>query len=102
MIASTEKVRSSPHLIRLKSNPSREYRRTLVVQVNLALGLGCRRVVIDCSAWKQLDLIVLSALVCCARTCEEHRVEFELENLPNEMRGRIIALSLADRLGIHV
>jgi hypothetical protein len=87
--------------IALEAHPNQSYRRELLVRVADALSRGDRRVVVDCSAWSQLDLIVLSALVSCARRCNDGGAEFELENLDEAMRSRIRALSLGDRLGLH-
>lgn len=87
--------------ITLEGHPDQAYRRELPLRVADALRRGDRRVVIDCAAWSQLDLIVLSALVSCARHCDEEEAEFELENLDGTMRSRILALRLGDRLRIR-
>jgi len=65
-----------------------------------AVDAGVNRVVIDCSEWADLDLMVLSSLVACATTCSEKGVEFELENLGAAVRSGVHALHVADRLGI--
>ena len=61
---------------------------------------GKERIVIDCAAWSELDLILLSGLVDCAGACVEHGVSFELVNMRRELKSRIQALLLAERLGI--
>jgi anti-anti-sigma regulatory factor len=86
--------------IELDGNPDLSYRRRLRKEVESALGRGDRRVVVDCASWSHLDLIVLSALVNCAKACDEEGAEFELENLDGCMRSRIVALSLGHRLGL--
>lgn len=87
--------------IRLPAIPHASYRRTLQQRVRDALDQGRDRVVIDCRAWEELDLIVLSALVDCAGACVEKGVSFELSNLRRELRARIQSLLLAERLGIR-
>ena len=90
----------STYRIELRSSPDASYRRQLRTEVEGALERGDRRVVVNCATWLQLDLIVLSALVNCAKACDEEGAEFELENLDATMRSRIVALSLGHRLGL--
>lgn len=100
MIA-TSQTTATTFRIELERQPTQSYRRELPLRVSDALRRGDRRVVVDCSAWSQLDLIVLSALVSCARRCDEEGAEFELENLDGTMRTRILALSLGERLRLR-
>ena len=98
-------IAPAPHLsntyrIDLNASPDPSYRRQLRKDVEGALSRGDRRVVVNCASWSQLDLIVLSALVNCAKACDEEGAEFELENLDGGMRTRIIALSLGRHLGL--
>ena len=61
---------------------------------------GQSRIVVDCAAWRQLNLMLLSALVACADACADRDTMFELLNLSDDMRHKIEALRLADRLGL--
>jgi hypothetical protein len=87
--------------LRLQANAGSAYRRELPKTVVSALQRGDRKVIIDCEAWLQLDLILLSALVNCAKVCCDRGAQFELENLGGEMRAKIEALGLAQRLQLH-
>lgn len=100
MIAASYET-STAFSIRLPAVPNPSYRRTLRSRVGDALDHGQDRIVIDCAAWAELDLIVLSALVDCAGACVEKGVSFELVNLRRELRARIQSLLLAERLGIQ-
>jgi len=57
--------------------------------------------VVDCNAWKRLDLGVLSALIHGAKACAIHGATFELVNLGKELRSDIDALRLTGRLGLY-
>ena len=74
--------------------------RDLRTRVDQALLRGERHVVVDCKAWKQLDLRMLSALIQCASTCREHGASFEIANISNELRADVRALQLNERLGL--
>jgi anti-anti-sigma regulatory factor len=63
-----------------------------------ALELGKKHVVLDCSQWKKLDLMVLSALVRCADVFSSRGATLEIVNLPNEIHAAIRELRLHHRL----
>lgn len=65
-----------------------------------ALGLGERRVIVDCSGWLQLDLRLLSALIRCAKMCRERGAEFELVNVGDHVRADIRELRLDRHVGL--
>ena len=85
----------------LRANGTVAYRHALRRGVAEALREGGSRIVVDCSSWHELDLLVLSVLMDCARTCDERGVGFELENLGGDLRARIQALRLGGRLGLR-
>lgn len=88
--------------IRLEAQPSPAYRRNLVRSVIDAMDRGDSRIVIDCAAWRQLNLVLLSAIVGCADACAERDAAFELANVSDDMRRHIEALMLADRVGLTI
>jgi anti-anti-sigma regulatory factor len=102
VIASHPETVPSFYRIRFQADPRIGYRREVRRRVAAALDRGERGIVVDCSSWSDLDLILLSALVDCATICEERGADFELENLTNELRARIEALHLGDRLHLTV
>jgi hypothetical protein len=51
--------------------------------------------------WLRRDLIVLRALVNCARPCSAVGAELERENLTSNMRSRIPALGIEERLCVR-
>ena len=63
-----------------------------------ALELGKKHVVLDCSQWKKLDLMVLSALVRCADVFSSRGATLEIVNLSNEIHASIRELRLHHRL----
>ena len=65
-----------------------------------ALDAGRRHVVVDCEDWKQLDLMLLSALLRCAKAFARQGARFELANLSPEMRANVRELRLLDRLKV--
>jgi anti-anti-sigma regulatory factor len=89
-----------PFAIRLPATSPVAFRRTLRARVDQALGDGREGIEVDCATWSDLDLIMLSALVACASACGERGVRFELVNLRRELRERIEALRLDERLGL--
>ena len=95
----TQQIRSALR-IRLESKPTATYRRALKRSVLNALQRGRRRVVFDCAALAEMDLILLSYVIGCARECDARGVAFELDNLDPEVRSKIQALSLDHRLGL--
>jgi anti-anti-sigma regulatory factor len=77
------------------------YRRFLRSAILAALDRGHRQVVVDCDAWKRLELGLLSALIHCAKACAVRGASFELVNLAKELRSDIDALRLTRRLGLY-
>src|SRR5262245_12488963 len=86
--------------IRLESQPCASYRHELRRSVVGAIERGEKRIVIDCDEWRQLDLVMLSALVGLAVRCAEQGVLFELTSLDPDLQSRIEALRLSSRLGL--
>jgi anti-anti-sigma regulatory factor len=76
-------------------------RRALRAEVLAALERGHQQVVIDCRLWNSLDLGVLSALIQCAKVCDQRLASFEMVNVGREISLAIDALRLAGRLGLH-
>ena len=74
------------------------YRRRLRAEIITALACGRRAFVVDCSAWDRIDLAVLSVLIQCAKVCGDQQADFELINVPSEVRSSIHALRLEHRL----
>jgi anti-anti-sigma regulatory factor len=74
----------------------REFGRTILA----ALDRGRTRVVIDCAAWGQLDISLLSALVRCADVFRRQGGELELVNVPSKIIASIRELRLHHRLGL--
>lgn len=68
--------------------------------VRQALQQGDRHFVVDCGAWNQLDLSMLSSLIQCATACREHGASFEVANMSTELRADVLALQLGERLGL--
>jgi len=90
----------SAHFEILREKNTAHQARDLRARVRHALQRGERHVVVDCTAWNQLDLSMLSALIQCASTCREHGASFEIANISNELRADVRALQLNERLGL--
>ena len=86
--------------VELPGEVNESYRRGLQSDILRALENGERRVVIDCDAWRRLDLPLLSTLIQCAKSCDNQGAMFEIVNITPEMRACIKALRLHDRLGL--
>jgi len=86
--------------IKLESNRSPMYRRGLRERVTGALEEGLQHVIIDCSSWADLDLLMLSAVVGCANACRERGAYFRIENLRTSLHSEIASLHLAERIGL--
>jgi anti-anti-sigma regulatory factor len=95
------RVELEPCQIQLVGDFDDGYRRSLRSAILAALDLGHRQVVVDCGAWKRLDLGVLSALIHGAKACAVRGASFELVNLAKELRSDIDALRLTGRLGLY-
>lgn len=74
----------------------RQFGRTVLA----ALDNGARHVVVDCSEWRKLDVVLLSALVRCADVFSSRDALFELVNLTPEMRANLRELRLQNRLRV--
>jgi anti-anti-sigma regulatory factor len=72
----------------------------LRTRVRQELQDGGRHLVVDCEAWNQFDLGVLSSLIQCASACREHGASFEIANMSNDIRQNVQDLQLAGRLGL--
>ncbi len=75
--------------------------KALRASVHESLQHGDRHLVFDCEAWSELDVSMLSSLIQCAAACRENGAQFEVENVSREMKERVRALGLVERLGIH-
>jgi ABC-type transporter Mla MlaB component len=90
-----------PYRVELAADFDSPYRKTLRHDVLDALERGHRRVEIDCSTWRQLDLAMLSALIQCAKACDQQTASFEMLNVGRDIKTAIEALRLDDRLGLR-
>ena len=84
--------------VRLSKDFDGAYRRRLRAEIITALACGRREFIVDCSAWDRIDLSVLSVLIQCAKACGDRQADFELVNVPSEVRSSIHALRLEHRL----
>jgi anti-anti-sigma factor len=84
--------------VRLSKDFDGAYRRRLRAEIITALACGQRQFIVDCSAWDRIDLAVLSVLIQCAKACGDQQADFELVNVPSEVRSSIHALRLEHRL----
>jgi anti-anti-sigma regulatory factor len=84
--------------VRLAKDFDGAYRRRLRAEIITALACGRREFIVDCSAWDRIDLAVLSVLIQCAKVCGDQQADFELINVPSEVRSSIHALRLEHRL----
>jgi len=91
---------TSGYRIELSTGATAPSRKELRRGVGAALARGERRIVVDCGSWETPDLILMSALVGCARLCVQEGAHFELANLGGEMRSTLCDLKLATRLGL--
>jgi len=73
-------------------------RRQLKRTVSAAIEEGSQRVVLDCSRWARMDLVLLSTLVYCANTCTEAGVTFEMQNVARDLLASIDSLHLRSKL----
>lgn len=98
MLSANYSSASSVFRIQLGNSVTAPSRRELRRGVGAALARGERRIVVDCESWETPDLILMSALVGCARLCDVEGADFELANLGGEMRSTLQDLKLAERL----
>jgi anti-anti-sigma factor len=84
--------------VRLSKDFDGAYCRRLRAEIITALACGRREFIVDCSAWDRIDLSVLSVLIQCAKACGDRQADFELVNVPSEVRSSIHALRLEHRL----
>jgi anti-anti-sigma regulatory factor len=87
-------------MIPVEQDGSSSYRRALADRVQTEIREGHRQIVLDCSNWKELDLLLLSAVVKCADTCSQMRADFELANLKPTLKSVVDALHLSKRLNL--
>jgi anti-anti-sigma regulatory factor len=78
--------------------PGAHEARTLRDEIRVALAAGSRHVIVDCEAWVEADLAVLSVLVQSAGACREHGASFTLANVSGAIHDSIRSLALEDRL----
>ncbi len=90
-----------PYRVALGDDVQAPYRKSVRRDVLSALERGHRRVEIDCSTWRHLDLGMLSALIQCAKACDQQTASFEMLNLGRDIKTAIEALRLDDRLGLR-
>ena len=98
MLATATDRTRAPYQVRLSSEFDGDYRRRLRAEIITALACGRREFIVDCQDWERIDLAVLSILIQCAKACTEHQAEFELVNVPSDVRSGIHALRLENRL----
>ena len=83
----------------IPQTPNSRQAKDLRSRVNQALQQGDRHLVVDCGAWRQMDLKILSSLIQCASACREHAASFEVTNMSSEVRAGVLALQLGGKLG---
>jgi anti-anti-sigma factor len=98
VLAPTIQQNRLAYRVRLSKDFDGAYRRRLRAEIITALACGRREFVVDCSAWDRIDLAVLSVLIQCAKACGDRQADFELINVPSEVRSSIHALRLEHRL----
>jgi len=79
---------------------STRFTKKLRSSVREALQHGARRLVVDCEAWQQMDVNVLSSLIQCASACREYGASFEVANMSSDILADVRALRLQARLGL--
>lgn len=72
----------------------------LRTQVRQALQQGVREVVVDCAAWNELDLSMLSSLIQCVAACNECGASIKVANMSGAIRENVRDLQLSGRLGL--
>jgi anti-anti-sigma regulatory factor len=100
MIAIASETLPSSLILQIESHASRRSRNILRQSVTEALTRGVRRVVIDCAAWCEFDLLLVSAMVHCAKECEASAATFELVNVDHQISARIRALRLSEAFSV--
>ena len=80
---------------------STQHARELRAQVQQALRQGQRSLTIDCAAWTQVDVSMLSSLIQCASACEQQGASLRVANVSHQIEADVRALRLDDRLGIR-
>lgn len=74
--------------------------RDLRGRVNEALRAGERHLIVDCEAWSEPDVTLLSALILCAKRTREQGATLDLINVKGELRASVHDLHLEARLGL--
>lgn len=98
VLATTTQHQRATYRVRLSREFDGEYRRQLRAEITAALACGSREFVVDCQSWDRIDLALLSVLIQCAKVCGDQQADFELVNVPHEVRSGIRALRLEHRL----
>jgi anti-anti-sigma regulatory factor len=91
---------AKPFSVELSADFDDGYRRGLLSDILRALDNGERHVVVNCDAWRRLDLPLLSTLIQCAKSCDSQGAMFEVVNIAPEVLACISALRLNGRLGL--
>jgi ABC-type transporter Mla MlaB component len=97
LTTTTQHQRTKYH-VRLSREFDGEYRRRLRAEIVAALACGSREFEVDCGSWERIDLALLSVLIQCTKVCGDQQADFELVNVPHEVRSGIRALRLEHRL----
>lgn len=79
---------------------STQHARELRAHVRHALRQGQRSLTVDCSAWEQVDVSMLSSLIQCASACHQQGASFQVANVSHQIEADVRALRLDDRLGL--
>lgn len=79
---------------------STQHARELRAQVRQALRQGQRSLTVDCTAWEQVDVSMLSSLIQCASACQQQGASFAVANVSHQIEADVRALRLDDRLGL--
>ena len=74
--------------------------RELRTRVERALEAGDRHIAVDCEAWREPHVSLLSALIHCAHRSRERGAVLDLLNLSDDLRTSIRELRLEARLGL--
>ncbi|MEP6495576.1 MAG: STAS domain-containing protein [bacterium] len=99
-MASTAPMHFNSARFEIARNSTSQQAKELRSRVRQSLEEGERHLVVDCEAWQQLDLSVLSSLIQCAAACKHEGASFEVANLSSTMQANVRALQLGGRLGL--
>jgi anti-anti-sigma regulatory factor len=99
MLGLANGAESSSHFA-VSTDVSTNRGRDLRWRVHEALERGDKHVVIDCVAWDDLDVRVISSLIQCASACRERGAALEVTNIKSQIKDELIALQLGHRLEV--